>query len=43
MRHQLDGDVADKRETIVIVRHQACKWIFQDDVSGMLGMIELFG
>jgi len=42
MGHQLDGDVADKWKTFVIVRNQTGKWIFQNDASGMLRMIELF-
>jgi hypothetical protein len=42
MRHQLDGDVTDKWKTFIIVRNQAGKWIFQNDVSGMFRMIELF-
>jgi hypothetical protein len=42
MGHQLDGDVADKWKTFIIVRNQTGKWIFQNDASGMLWMIELF-
>jgi hypothetical protein len=42
MGHQLDGDVADKWKAFIIVRNQTGKWIFQNDASGMLRMIELF-
>jgi hypothetical protein len=43
MGHQLDGDVADKWKTFIVVGNQAGKWIFQNDASGMFRMVELFG
>jgi hypothetical protein len=40
---QFNGDVTDKRKTFIVVGHQTGKWIFANDGSRMLGVIELFG